>query len=86
MILLSARIDLPPPDLHPASAHPLAQYRPAHADNIPRHQFKRAEVDPFSIAFHRRLDRKLGLKCCNGIARLMFFPESDHGIGKSKTR
>ena len=36
---------------------------------------------PLPVTLHPGLDRQLGLKGLNGVARLAFFPESDHGVG-----
>ena len=60
--------------------HNVAQ---AHADDVARHQLTRRRGDPLPIAFHPSLDRQLGLQRGDGVARLAFFPESDHGVGKA---
>ncbi len=49
-------------------------------DYITGHKLTRLRVGPLSIAFHLGLDRQLGLQCGDGIAGLVFFPESDHGV------
>ena len=54
------------------------------ADDVARHQFGRIRVDPLPITLHLGLDRQFGLECGDGVARLMFFPESDHGVGTKK--
>ena len=51
------------------------------ADDIARHQLARRRVDPFAVAFHARLDRQLGFEGVNLVARLAFFPKTDHRIG-----
>ncbi len=58
--------------------HNVAQ---AHADDIARHQLTRRRVDPLPVAFHLGFDRQFGLKGLDGVARLAFLPEPDHGIG-----
>ena len=58
--------------------HDVAQ---AQADGVARHQFPRRRGDPFSIAFHPGLNRQSGLQGINGVARLVLFPEPDHGVG-----
>ena len=58
--------------------HDVAQ---AHADDVTRHQLTRRRGDPLPVAFHLCLDRQPGLQRGDGVARLVFFPESDHGIG-----
>ena len=58
--------------------HNVAQ---AHADDVARHQLPRRRGGPLPITFHLGLDRQLGLRRGDGVARLVFFPESDHGVG-----
>ena len=54
------------------------------ADDVARYQLGRIRVDPLPITLHRGLDRQFGPECGDGVARLVFFPESDHGIGTKK--
>ena len=61
--------------------HDVAQ---AHADDVARHQLTRRRGDPLPITFHPGLDRQLGLQRGDGVARLVFFPESDHGVGNQQ--
>ena len=61
--------------------HNVAQ---AQADDVARHQLTRRRVDPLPITFHPGLDRQLGLQGSDGVARLAFFPESDHGVGNKQ--
>ena len=61
--------------------HNVAQ---AHADDVARHQLARRRGDPLPITFHPGLDRQLGLQGGDGVARLVFFPESDHGVGNKQ--
>jgi hypothetical protein len=63
--------------------HDVAQ---AQADDVARHQLTRRRVGPLPITFDLGLDRQLGLQGGDGVARLMFFPESDHGVGKKQKR
>ncbi len=56
----------------------------AHADDVARHQLTRRRGDPFPIAFHPCLDRQRGLQGGDGVARLVFFPEPDHGVGQKQ--
>jgi len=58
--------------------HDVAQ---AHADDVARHQLTRLRGGPLPITLCPRLDRELGLQGGDGIARLVFLPESDHGVG-----
>ena len=60
----------------------LTQYGP--------NEIKEKKTNPFlkfltyfwgPIPFHPGLDRQLGLQGGDGVARLVFFPESDHGVG-----
>jgi hypothetical protein len=55
-----------------------------HADDVTRHQLARRRVDPLPVTFHPGLDRQLGLKGFDGVARLVFFPESDHAVGNKQ--
>ena len=61
--------------------HDVAQSQPYY---VAGHQFRCLRVDPLSITFHFRLDRKSGPEGGDGIARLVFFPESDHGVGNKQ--
>ena len=61
--------------------HDVAQ---AQADDVARHQLTRRRVDPLPIPLHPGLDRQLGLERVDGVARLAFFPESDHGVGEQQ--
>ena len=61
--------------------HNVAQ---AQTDDVARHQLTRRRSDPLPIAFHPGLDRQLGLQGGDGVARLAFFPESDHGVGNKQ--
>ena len=54
------------------------------ADDVARHHIARRRVSPLSIAFHPGFDRQLGLQGSDGVARLAFFPESDHGVGNKQ--
>jgi hypothetical protein len=56
----------------------------AHADDVARHQLTRLRGGPLPIPFHPGLDRQLGLQRSDGVARLVFFPESDHGVGNKQ--
>ena len=40
--------------------------------------------DPLSIPLHPGLDCQLGLQGGDGVARLTFLPESDHGVGQKQ--
>ena len=55
-----------------------------HADDVARHQFARRRGDPLPITFHPGLDRQRGLQGSDGVARLVFFPKSDHGVGQKQ--
>ena len=61
--------------------HDVAQ---THADNVARHQLTRLRGGPLPITFHPGLDRQLGLEGLDGVARLAFFPEADHGVGQKQ--
>ena len=61
--------------------HDVAQ---THADDVARHQLARRRIDPLSITYHAGLDREFRLQSGNGVARLMFFPESHHGVGQKQ--
>ena len=61
--------------------HDVAQ---AHADDVARHKFARLRGGPLPVPFHSRLDRQLGFQRGDGVARLVFFPESDHGVGQQQ--
>ncbi len=50
-------------------------------DDVARYQFTYCRIAPVAIVFHIGLDRQSGLQCGNGVARLVFFPEFDHGVG-----
>ena len=56
----------------------------AHTDNVARHQLTRRRVGPLPIPFHPGLDRELSLQGGDGVARLVFFPESDDGVGQKQ--
>ena len=62
--------------------HDVAQ---AQADGVARHQFPRRRRDPFAVAFHPGLDRQRRLQGSDGVARLMFFPETDRRVGDQAT-
>ncbi len=55
-----------------------------HADDVARHQLTRRWIDPLPVTFHASLDRQPGLQGVDGVARLAFFPESDHGVAKKQ--
>ena len=61
--------------------HNVAQ---AQADGVAGHKFARRRIDPFPVAFHPGLDRQRRLQGGDSVARLMFFPESDHGVGQKQ--
>ncbi len=61
--------------------HNVAQ---SQADDVARYKLGCIRIDPLPIALHRGLDRQFGPECGDGVARLVFFPESDHGIGTKK--
>ena len=54
------------------------------ANDITWHQFGCIRVSPLPITLHRGLNRQLGLQSLDGVARLMLFPESDHGVGNKQ--
>ena len=54
------------------------------ADDIARHQLTRRGRDPLAVTLHRGLDRQRGLQGGDGVARLVLFPESDHGVGQKQ--
>ena len=56
----------------------------AQADDVARHQLTRRRIDPLPIPFHPGLDRELSLQGGDGVARLVFFPESDDGVGQKQ--
>ncbi len=56
----------------------------AHTDDVARHQLTRRRGDPLSITFHFGIDRQLGLQSGDRVACLVFFPESDHGVGNKQ--
>ncbi len=56
----------------------------AESDRVAGHEFTRRWGDPLAIAFHPGLDRERRLQGGDGVARLMFLPESDHGVGEKK--
>ena len=53
--------------------HDVAQ---THADDVARHQVTRGRGDPLPVTLHPGLDRQLGLQRGDGVARLVFFPET----------
>jgi hypothetical protein len=61
--------------------HNVTQPQP---DDVARHQFRGIRVGPLPIAFHLGLDRQFGLQSGDGVARLVFFPESHHGVGNKQ--
>ena len=63
--------------------HNIAQ---AHADDVARHQLTRRWVDPLPIPFHPSVARQFGFQGGDGVARLAFFPESDHGVGHQQQK
>ena len=63
--------------------HDVAQ---AQSDDVARHQLARRGVDPLAVTFDAGLDRQLGLKSLDGVARRVFFPESDHGVGQQQNQ
>ena len=63
--------------------HDVAQ---AQADGVARHQFTRRRVDPLAVAFHPGLDRERRLQGGDGVARLMFLPESDQSVGQKQNQ
>ena len=56
----------------------------ADADDVARHEFTRRRGNPLPVTFHPGLDRQRGLQGSDGVAGLVFFPESDHGVGKKQ--
>ena len=56
----------------------------AQADGVARHEFARRRIDPLAVAFHPGLDRERRLQGGDGVARLMFLPEADHGVGEKQ--
>ena len=61
--------------------HDVAQ---AHADDVARHQFARRRGGPLPVTLHPGRDRQLGLQSGDGVARLVFLPEPDHGVGQKQ--
>ena len=61
--------------------HNVTQPQP---DDVARHQFGRIRVDPLPIALHLGFDRQSGLQGLDGVARLVFFPESHDGVGNQQ--
>ena len=61
--------------------HDVAQ---AKSDRVAGHEFARRWIDPLAVAFHPGLDRERRLQGGDGIARLMFLPESDDGVGEEQ--
>ena len=55
-------------------------------DDIARNQFRCLRVNPFPIAFHLGIDRQFGFQSSDGVARLVFFPEADNGVGTQQQR
>ena len=53
-------------------------------DDVAWDQFARLRIHPFTVPFYFREDRQPGLQCGNGIAGLVFFPESNQSIGKEQ--
>ena len=47
----------------------------------PGNKLTRRRGGPLSIPFHPGFDRQLGLQGRDGVAGLVFFPESNHGVG-----
>ncbi len=56
----------------------------AKADDVALHNLARRGIGPLPIAFHFGRARQLFLERGNGVAGLMFLPESDHGVGKKQ--
>ena len=54
------------------------------ADDVARHQFTRRRGNPLPVTFHPGLDRQRGLQGSDGVAGLVFFPESNHSVGKKQ--
>ena len=54
------------------------------ADDVARHQLARGRRNPLPVTFHPGLDRQRGLQRSDGVARLVFFPETDHGVGQKQ--
>ena len=63
--------------------HDVAQ---AQANNVAGHQFTSRRFVPFTVPVNAGLDRQLSLQGCDGITRLMFFPEAYYGIGQNRVR
>jgi hypothetical protein len=61
--------------------HDVAQ---THANDVARHKLACLRGVPLPIASDAGLDRQLGLQRSDGVARLVFFPESDHGVGQKQ--
>ena len=61
--------------------HNIAQ---SQADDVAWHHLARRRGDPLSITLHPGLDRQFGLQGSDGVARLVFFPESDDGVGNQQ--
>ena len=61
--------------------HDVAQ---ADADDVARHQLPRRRGDPLAIARHPGLDCEPCLQGGYRIARLVFFPETDEGVGQKQ--
>ena len=56
----------------------------AQADGVARYKFARRRIDPLPVAFHPGLDRQCRFQSGDGVACLMLFPESHHGVGKKQ--
>ena len=61
--------------------HDVAQ---ANANDVARHKLTRRRRDPLPLASDASLDRQLRLQGGDRVARLVFLPESDHGVGKTQ--
>jgi hypothetical protein len=65
----------------PVGRHDVAK---AQADGVARHEVTRLGIDPLAVALHPGLDRERRFQGGDGVARLMFFPESDQGVGEKQ--
>ena len=54
------------------------------ADRVAWHELTRRRIDPLAVAFHSGLDRQRRLQGGDSVARLMFLPKSDHGVGEKQ--
>ena len=56
----------------------------AQSDDVSGHKFARRRIDPLPVTSHPGLDRERRLQGGDSVARLMLFPEADHGVGEKE--